>query len=115
MNLITHFKPQIEEIICDLFFQGYTPPELISPLSNKMYWCKSAAYENVKLNYENADQTILAWLNAVDLITDDRETETFNLSLIQCFEEAIEQQWEIRMSEGQAESEFEHERELVSV
>jgi hypothetical protein len=110
---ITHFKPQIEEIICDLFFQGYTPPELTSPFSNKMYWWQHRAYEKVSLHFDSAEMDVKGWLCAVEAITGNEET--FNLSLIQCFTEAIEQQWKIRMSEGQAVLNFEQERELVSV
>jgi hypothetical protein len=111
--LITHFKPQVEEIICDLYFQGYIPSELTSPFSNQMYWWQSAAYEKVSLHFDSAEMDVKGWLCAVEAITGNEGA--FNLALIQCFEEAIEQQWEIRMSEGQAVLEFEQERELVSV
>lgn len=107
MKPIEHFKPQVEEIICELFVKGYTADELIP--QNELYWWQHPAYEKETLHYENAELTLVGWLNVVELTTENRDTESFNLALMQSFADAIEYQWDVRQKDLQEDME----RELV--
>lgn len=94
-KFLAYIKPQVEEIINDLFFAGYYPDDLKKPLTSKMYWYQSPAYESATLNFDSAEMKIVGWISASEAITDNEEP--FNLALIELFTDAIESQWATRM------------------
>lgn len=93
MNSLT---PQINEIVTDLFNQGYYPEDLTKPFNNKLFWDQSIPYESAKFNFNNAEMKITGWINAAELITGS--DDSFNAMLIEAFKNAIASQWELRMS-----------------
>lgn len=97
MKFINHITPQLDEMVNDLFFDGYTPDELNKKLNNKLYWWDEEIFRKEKFNWNRADQTFVAWLNVVEILGLD--VEAFNAALIEAIRASIESQWEIRMQE----------------
>lgn len=93
MNSLT---PQINEIIVNLFDNGYYPDDLTKPFTQKLFWDQSIPYESAKLNFNNAEMKLTGWINAAELITGS--DESFNTMLIEAFKNAIAEQWELRMA-----------------
>lgn len=92
----TELMPQINEIVTDLFNQGYYPDDLTNPLSNKYSWDQTIPYNSAKLNFNNAEMKLTGWINAAELIIGS--DESFNTMLMESFRNAITEQWELRMS-----------------
>ena len=94
--MISSLITQINEIVTDLFNQGYYPEDLTKPFANKLFWDQSIPYESAKLNFNNAEMKLTGWINAAELITGN--DDLFNTMLIEAFKNAITSQWELRMS-----------------
>lgn len=94
-ELHEHFQPQLDEFIADKLSWICPPESLLEPLDNIMYWWQDSQYKDIKLHYDHADMTLVAWMNAVEIITGS--DTAFNLDLIQQLRNTIERQWEIKV------------------
>lgn len=110
-KFLAYIKPQVNEIISDLFSNGYYPDDLQKPLTKPLYWDQSIPYASVKLHFDHADMKLTSWINAAEAVTGNEEP--FNLALIELFRESITEQWTSRMevlvSDGYEQLKLNHE------
>lgn len=98
-NLHLYIQPQLESIIDELIFQGYTASELQEPLTNINWWWNMAPYDKVTIDCDGMAGSIKHVLRAVELFTGD--SSSFNLDLMECVSCAIESRWEIQQRHEQ--------------
>lgn len=79
---MNHFQEQIQTMIDEKLQEGYTPNELIKPLS-QMYWYLEKVWKKETLSYENSEQTFLQWANAYEAINGVQAAEDFLRELSQ--------------------------------
>lgn len=99
MNLLTYFKPQLDEIIADKLGETCPPECLLAPLDSENDWHRGIAYKYMKLRFNQSYLTLGDWISLVALIEGDYRP--FNLLLIEQIRTTIERQWEIKRKLGQ--------------
>lgn len=90
-----HFQREIEGVIDELIFKGYTLPELQKPLININWWWNESPYDKAVIDCDGMKGTFKNLLRAVELFTGDYTA--FNLDLMEWVGQAIESRWDIKM------------------
>lgn len=98
-NLHTYIQPQLESIIEDLMFQGYTASELQEPLNNINWWWNESPYEYAIIDCDGVEGTFKGWLRTVEIMTGSNTV--FNLDLILQLSTTIEARWAIKQRHEQ--------------
>lgn len=94
MNLHLFLQPQLESIIDDLIFQGYTAHELSAPLTNINWWWDESPYQYSIVHMDGMSGTFKHLLRLVEIITGSNTA--FNLDLIEQVSTTIEARWAIK-------------------
>lgn len=66
MSYWDRLKPQVEELISDLHFQGYTD-SCIANVLHQPNWIEHPIFKNEKFNYRRADVTLQQFCDIIDL------------------------------------------------
>lgn len=98
-NLHLYIQPQIESIIDELIFKGYTAESLSTALVEPD-WHREIPYRDMKIHFLGKHNiTISDWVILVTLITDDHKT--FKETLLLQISTTIESRWEIKQRHEQ--------------
>lgn len=112
-NLHAHIQQQLESIIDDLIFQGYTANELSAPLTNINWWWDESPYQYSIIHTDGMEGTFKHLLRLVEIITGSNTA--FNLDLIEQVSTTIESRWEIKRRHEQEDCMQSYQYELQEV
>jgi hypothetical protein len=112
-SLHTYIQPQLESIIDELIFKGYTAESLSTPLTNINWWWNESPYDQAVIDCDGMRGTFKHLLRTVELITD--EYTVFNYNLILQLSITIEARWEIHMKHAQEDYMANYQYELQEV